>query len=521
MDSSPAKSPHSKASLMSLLDELIADILSRLPIKTLMQIKCVCKSWKTLISFDPSFAKLHLQRSPRNNQLLLIAEWGMPDQRLDLSVVPFPVSRLLETPIEFRHPYYRLKDVTIPNDPYYRLKNMDCSEIVGSCNGLICLGTICQNTRFRIWNPATNTLSEKLGFVTDFSWFIFGYDISTDTYKVVAFSSNKVKVFSFSDNVWRDIQSFPIVPFGLHPRQHHFHQYNSNHGVYVSGTINWLAIRNKVEYDEWNDITVDQFVIVSLDLATETYRQLLPPSGFVEVPPVEPSVTVLMDCLCFSHRFKDTHFVLWKMMEFGVQESWTQFLKISFQDLRIDYGISNLLAYRSQLFLLPLCVSESSNTLIMASNQEDYVAHFYGPQHAIVYNWRDNIVEQFTSNDEIMWFDTKDYVESLVSTCQNTTPSTSSTSGVIHDFVANERLVAEVHGIRVEVGACEWSLSVFGARNRAVSQKQIEKAVRRVMEDGGGSMIRKRAKEMPEKACKSVQEGRSSYHNLTNLAQAD
>jgi len=36
----------------------------------------------------------------------------------------------------------------------------------------------------------------------------------------------------------------------------------------VSGTINWLAIRDKSEY-EWNDITVKQFVIVSLDLATE------------------------------------------------------------------------------------------------------------------------------------------------------------------------------------------------------------------------------------------------------------
>ncbi|RHN51286.1 putative F-box domain-containing protein [Medicago truncatula] len=40
-----------------LLDELIVEFLSRLPVKTLMQFKCVCKSWKTLISHDPSFAK--------------------------------------------------------------------------------------------------------------------------------------------------------------------------------------------------------------------------------------------------------------------------------------------------------------------------------------------------------------------------------------------------------------------------------------------------------------------------------
>ncbi|MCI26118.1 F-box/kelch-repeat protein, partial [Trifolium medium] len=77
-------------SLMVLLDELIADILSRLPVKTLMQIKCVCKSWKTLISDDPSFAKLHLQRSPRSTHLLLLPAWNRPDEDFDCSVLPFP-----------------------------------------------------------------------------------------------------------------------------------------------------------------------------------------------------------------------------------------------------------------------------------------------------------------------------------------------------------------------------------------------------------------------------------------------
>jgi hypothetical protein len=88
------------------------------------------------------------------------------------------------------------------------------------------------------------------------------------------------------------------------------------------------------------------------------------------------------------------------------------------------------------------------------------------------------------------------------------------------DQFLNERLVTEVHGIGVEVGACEWSLSPFGARKKVVSRKRIEKAVRRVMEDGDSSMIRKRAKEMQEKACKAVQEGGSSYQNLTNLVQS-
>jgi len=406
----PPKSPLSNGgaptSLIVLLDELKVEILSRLPVKTLVQFKCVCKSWKILISHDPSFAKLHLQRSSRNTHLLLIPYWG----HFDRSVVPIPVSRLLESPSIIR-------DITIPNDPYYRLRKG--IWIVGSCNGLICLydaswnaAAFYENVWFRLWNPATNALSEKFGYSTNHFRYTFGYDISNDTYKVVAFSYDKVKVFCLTDDVWRNIPTFPIVPFDLYPRRLHCHPFVSR-GVYVSGTINWLAIRNMTEY-EWNDISINQFVIVSLVLATETYRQLLPPSGFVEVPPVEPCVTVLMDCLCFSHRFKGTHFILWRMMEFGVQESWTQFLKISFQDLQIDYGISDSLEYRSQLFLFPMYLSESNETLIMASNQQGYGDD---ENHAILYNWRDKRVEQISSLDnKILWFQIKDYVESVVST---------------------------------------------------------------------------------------------------------
>ncbi|MCI40987.1 F-box/kelch-repeat protein, partial [Trifolium medium] len=39
-----------------LPEELIIQILLRLPVRSLIEFKCVCKSWKTLIS-DPKFAK--------------------------------------------------------------------------------------------------------------------------------------------------------------------------------------------------------------------------------------------------------------------------------------------------------------------------------------------------------------------------------------------------------------------------------------------------------------------------------
>ncbi|KAK7276796.1 hypothetical protein RIF29_17942 [Crotalaria pallida] len=42
---------------------ITTSIMLRLPIKSLLICKCVCKSWNTLIS-DPRFAKLHFKRAP-------------------------------------------------------------------------------------------------------------------------------------------------------------------------------------------------------------------------------------------------------------------------------------------------------------------------------------------------------------------------------------------------------------------------------------------------------------------------
>ncbi|RZB52373.1 hypothetical protein D0Y65_048728 [Glycine soja] len=51
-----------------LCDELIEEILSRIPVKPLIQFKCVCKGWNSLMS-DPYFIKLHLSKSAAKDDL--------------------------------------------------------------------------------------------------------------------------------------------------------------------------------------------------------------------------------------------------------------------------------------------------------------------------------------------------------------------------------------------------------------------------------------------------------------------
>jgi F-box interacting protein len=226
--------------------------------------------------------------------------------------------------------------------------------------------------------------------------FTFGYDDSTSTYKVVTYRievEEENKSVGDGYNCWRNIQSFPVIPLGWQDNG----RIRANH---LNGTINWLAI-NKYFYSfyEYKSIThVEQFVIVSLDLSTETYKRLLLPQGFDEVPYIQPNLNVLMGCLCFSHDSMKTEFVLWQMKEYGVQESWTRLFKIRNQNLRMHFP-----PYDSEL----VCLYINGDTVIFA-NKCSY--------RAVIYNLRDQRGETTKITNNIHWFSqAMNYVESLVS----------------------------------------------------------------------------------------------------------
>ncbi|XP_061339680.1 UDP-glucose flavonoid 3-O-glucosyltransferase 7-like [Gastrolobium bilobum] len=82
----------------------------------------------------------------------------------------------------------------------------------------------------------------------------------------------------------------------------------------------------------------------------------------------------------------------------------------------------------------------------------------------------------------------------------------------------NEKLITEVRGIGVEVGAEEWSLIGYQERKKLVGRDCIEKAVRKLMDGGDEAKeIRRRAQEFGKKAGRAIQEGGSSHQNLTAL----
>ncbi|KAK7251770.1 hypothetical protein RIF29_35273 [Crotalaria pallida] len=158
----------------------------------------------------------------------------------------------------------------------------------------------------------------------------------------------------------------------------------------MSETLNWLGV-HKSESNNNNRV-----VIVSLDLQTETYKQLLLPHEEATLEADCVALGVMRKSLCFFHEYKRTHFIMWQMKEFGDEKSWTRLMKI-------QLGASIFTPGAGMFTLSPLCISENGDVVMLKN---------YRNSEVILYHTRDDRVEHI----EVLKYihmNTKDYVESL------------------------------------------------------------------------------------------------------------
>ncbi|XP_074272293.1 F-box protein CPR1-like [Silene latifolia] len=197
----------------ALLPELIAEILSRLPVKPLTRFKSVSKSWNSLIN-SPNFIKLHLSKTliSENYPNLLFSSFST-------SISTAPISAIFRF-TELHHPLLHFPDFLSVN-------------ILGSCNGVVCISSI-DGAYVCLYNPTMGThqflpvqpsrfpvpnLETIVGFLNDHPkpeehLFVygFGYDSVNDDYKLLrileffrnsVFVGTEVCLFSLKNNSWK------------------------------------------------------------------------------------------------------------------------------------------------------------------------------------------------------------------------------------------------------------------------------------------------------------------------------
>ncbi|XP_028755881.1 putative F-box protein At3g10430 [Neltuma alba] len=228
-----------------LPQEIVTNILKRLPVKSLIRLRCVCKEWKNLIK-TPSFIADHLQHHRDKNPLLI---WhrceGPRRRRLQMLDYKLRVLEVLPSPLVSK-----------------------MATIVGSSNGLLCL--ICYHKFpslpfLLLWNPATREAREvpqPVNSINDDFGVGFGFSPSVNDYKIVISGTTwflgdkdiRVEVYSLSTRSWKEIKAwnFGGVRFYLPP-------------VNANGAIFWFAytpVRKGGHYD---------WIIISFDMAMEVF----------------------------------------------------------------------------------------------------------------------------------------------------------------------------------------------------------------------------------------------------------
>ncbi|KAF8108988.1 hypothetical protein N665_0104s0294, partial [Sinapis alba] len=247
--------------IITIPDDLVEEILHRLPVKSLVRLKSVSKEWKLLME-SRHLAEKHLRR------LLGVEE------EMKITVQKSTSKSLC---IKFFSKSGRMSSGA---------SSEGVLRVPGSCNGLVCVHEL-DSLNIYLCNPmtgVTRTLvtppqaNNKLSVG-------FGIDVVTGTYKVVLFYYGlcglETVVFDFGTSKWRPRYKTagPMPPLScIIPSP-------DRNPVFVNGSLFWL-----LEGNFWE--------ILVMDLHTEKFRTLFTPND-MDVSVGKSYVCSFEDRVCF------------------------------------------------------------------------------------------------------------------------------------------------------------------------------------------------------------------------------
>ncbi|XP_059632596.1 F-box/kelch-repeat protein At3g06240-like [Cornus florida] len=218
-----------------LIDRLPRDvlmgILSTLRVKSLLQLRCVCKSCYFLIS-NSQFVKTHLNLSIACPDLLKQRQHIFMMTNLSISECPYAFT------LESALPDDNVGDIVpsvvkldcIPEIKKYTFGSY--TTVIGSCDGLLCLRF--GSTAFYVFNLSTRESKRipepdfKFCYWEDFYILGFGYDQSVHDYKLVAGDKKRFYVYSLRTDSWKKVEGLPPKPLSV------------SVGILLNGVIHWL-----------------------------------------------------------------------------------------------------------------------------------------------------------------------------------------------------------------------------------------------------------------------------------------
>ncbi|KAM0024024.1 putative F-box domain-containing protein [Helianthus debilis subsp. tardiflorus] len=238
--------------------EIMEDIFSRLPIKSILRFRSLSKPWLLRLS-SPSFTKLHSTRPHRTS--LFISAHDRSARKQHLLSAPLdgePVTHLM----------------TLDDVDYY-----DTTE-VQHLNGLVCFALVkyyYDTTEAQIFvvNPSTHKIFKLPEQDLDFNLrgcYLFGFDESKNEHRILIitdiFESGtlEIMIYSMSNYSWRKIYVEPPISFDWDSLV--FKVHGSCINVCVNTVVHLLLL--------------DTYDILGFDLRTEKFLIINTPQGVID-----------------------------------------------------------------------------------------------------------------------------------------------------------------------------------------------------------------------------------------------
>ncbi|KAL6524457.1 hypothetical protein OROHE_016128 [Orobanche hederae] len=225
---SEGKSPISAGATADCVfhQDIMLRILKCLPVKSILRFRSVCKPWRDLFS-TRDFVKIHKDHFSRHPSVIIQSG---PDGR---SMFLLNIESDEKKPTILDHP---------------RTGDTDPMDILGCCNGLICMG----RAGFVLWNPAMKSYkfvppSENAACTDPEDLSLgFGYDAEGGDFKVVIlryFDASGIEVYSVNADSWITIN--PGFQFSV------LHKTNN---LIVNGNPYWVGDVDGIPSLVWFDV---------------------------------------------------------------------------------------------------------------------------------------------------------------------------------------------------------------------------------------------------------------------------
>ncbi|XP_026443924.1 putative F-box protein At1g32420 [Papaver somniferum] len=288
-------------------------ILSRLPVESLMRFKCVCTRWKSLISEDPWLVELHNNHSKKQPCLVVVPK--QIKARIDeCTQRSYKLKSYLTASLSVER---KTRQTTTMHTLSKRESNfMVFDYVIGPVNGLFGFAENYIST-VTIYNFSTQEVVQQCSMPTlltkskqypcyvavpDSQHYFFGFDSTINKYKVVCVwrvqDCQACEVFTLNSSItWKKIDQ--VIP----PCCFHEKYVFANNSIYWRSSVKDLrSLRFFVEQLSKIDTSNDE-VLVAFDLGSEKFR-------VIHVPNFVPPRNSHLDLSCPDGRTFKFHPVL-------------------------------------------------------------------------------------------------------------------------------------------------------------------------------------------------------------------